>query len=104
MSRFAVVIEHRLGVVKVGPPASGPEEELDVDLGPARAQLGVTEVPIQGACDSEQRTGGARRLTRQICRSAPWVSTPNAHTEHHRIGVTRRARSAVSRACLYTGG
>ena len=35
MSRFAVLIEHRLGVVKVGPPGvPGLNEELDVDLGP----------------------------------------------------------------------
>jgi hypothetical protein len=35
MSRFAVLIEHRLDVVKVGPPGvPGLNEELDVDLGP----------------------------------------------------------------------
>jgi hypothetical protein len=37
-------------------------------------------------------------LRRQNCRSAPWVSTPNAHTEHHPLGVTRHQ---IGNPCPY---
>jgi hypothetical protein len=61
----------------------------------------VPDVPVQGVCDSEQRNGGARRLTRQICRSAFDLRAPNAHTERHRLSAARRARSAPRASLVF---